>query len=111
MPFTTIVPFTTIPGRKSSSQWNNKPKSNAVTKQIWAPVSQENFSDNKLNNYLQKQIIGLMNVCLEGMMFGPYCKDFQIATHIKEIILFSYFWILNHIVGDWSATSLTSREP
>ena len=44
-------------------------------------------------------------------MFGPYCKDFQIATHIKEIILFSYVWILNHIVGDWNATSLTSREP
>ena len=40
-----------------------------------------------------------MNVCLEGLMFGPYCKDFQIAI-IKEIILFSYFWILNHIVGD-----------
>ena len=52
-----------------------------------------------------------MNVCLEGLMFGPYCKDFQIATHIKEIILFSYVWILNHIVGDWNATSLTSREP
>lgn len=66
-----------------------QPKSNAVTKQIWAPVSQENFSDNKLNNYLQKQIIGLMNVCLEGLMFGPYCKDFQIAI-IKEIILDSY---------------------
>ena len=32
-----------------------QPKSNAVIKQIQAPVSQENFSDNKLNNYLQKQ--------------------------------------------------------
>lgn len=41
-----------------------------------------------------------MNVCLERLMFGPYCEDFWIAIHIKEIILFPYFWILNCIVRD-----------
>lgn len=78
----------TIPGRKSSSQWNNKLSSNAVTKQIWAPVSQENFNGNKLNNYLQKQIIGLMNVCFRGNDVWTLLQGFSDHLTLKKLYCF-----------------------